>query len=182
MNADRHQSVTFERDYPAVTIPAGIAVILPAGTVAEVVQTLGGTVTIRTQEGLSRIDAAVAEELGINPAAERSVSIRRSEFSMDQVTEALRTVYDPEIPIDILELGLVYRCEEHVGDDGTRRIEIDLSMTSPGCGMGDVLCADVDRVVGQIPGVDTVETTLVWDPPWGYERLSDAARLQLGLL
>lgn len=101
---------------------------------------------------------------------------------MDQVTEALRTVYDPEIPIDILELGLVYRCEEHVGDDGTRRIEIDLSMTSPGCGMGDVLCADVDRVVGQIPGVDTVETTLVWDPPWGYERLSDTARLQLGLL
>lgn len=178
---DKHQSVTLDRDYPAVTIPAGVAVVLPAGTVAEVVQTLGGTVTIRTQEGLSRIDAEVAEGLGINPAAERSVLIRGTEFSMDQVTESLRTVYDPEIPIDIVELGLVYRCDE-VLDDGGRRIEIDLSMTSPGCGMGDVLCADVDRVVGALPGVDAVTTTLVWDPPWGFDRLSDAARLQLGLL
>ncbi|MBS1836208.1 MAG: DUF59 domain-containing protein [Actinobacteria bacterium] len=174
--------MTFTSDSPAVTIPAGVAIVIPAGTEAEVVQTLGGTVTIRTQDGLSRIDAGLAEELGINPAAERSVMLRRSQFSMDQVTEALRTVYDPEIPIDIMELGLVYRCEEHLADDGSRRVEVDLSMTSPGCGMGDVLCADVERVVGAIPGVDAVQATLVWDPPWGFDRLSDAARLQLGLL
>jgi metal-sulfur cluster biosynthetic enzyme len=98
------------------------------------------------------------------------------------VTDALRTVYDPEIPIDIVELGLVYRCDEVVGDDGTRTIDIDLSMTAPGCGMGDVLRADVERVVGQVPGVDRVVATVVWDPPWSYARLSDVARLQLGML
>lgn len=182
MSAEKHQRITFTTDAPAVTIPAGVAIVIAAGTEAEVVQTLGGTVTIRTQDGLSRIDAGLAEELGINPAAERSVLLRRSGFSMDQVTEALRSVYDPEIPIDIVELGLVYRCEEHLDADGRRRIEVDLSMTSPGCGMGDVLCADVERVIGQMPGVDEVTATLVWDPPWDFGRLSDAARLQLGLL
>jgi metal-sulfur cluster biosynthetic enzyme len=113
---------------------------------------------------------------------ERRVAISRTRFSMDQVLDALRTVSDPEIPIDVVELGLIYRCEEEVDGDGRRRIVVDMSMTSPGCGMSDILTADVERVVGRIPGVDEVDVTIVWDPPWGIDRLSDAARLQLGLL
>ncbi|MEZ5322260.1 MAG: iron-sulfur cluster assembly protein [Microthrixaceae bacterium] len=101
---------------------------------------------------------------------------------MDRVLAALGQVYDPEIPVDIVELGLVYRCEEHPTDDGTRRIEIDMSMTAPGCGMGDVLRVDAERAVLAVPGVDEVEVNVVWDPPWTMDRMSESARLQLGLL
>jgi metal-sulfur cluster biosynthetic enzyme len=100
---------------------------------------------------------------------------------MARVTEALQHVYDPEIPVDIVELGLVYRCEEHL-DEGRRRIEVDLSMTAPGCGMGDILRDEAERAVRAVAGVDDVRVELVWDPPWTTERMSEAARLQLGLL
>jgi metal-sulfur cluster biosynthetic enzyme len=101
---------------------------------------------------------------------------------MELVTQALQTVYDPEIPVSVVELGLIYRCEEHQRVDGTRLITIDMSMTAPGCGMGDVLRADAARVVQSVPGVDAVEVSLVWDPPWTVRRMSEAARLQLGML
>ncbi len=101
---------------------------------------------------------------------------------MSRVTDALQGIYDPEIPVSIIELGLVYRCEEIQRPDGTRRIEIDMSMTAPGCGMGDVLRADALRAVQVVPGVDEVDVTLVWDPLWTIQRMSEAARLQLGML
>ena len=101
---------------------------------------------------------------------------------MKYVYDALSSVYDPGIPVDIVELGLVYRCEETVGLLDTRRIEIDMSMTAPGCGMGDVLRDDAARAVMAVPGVDDVEVNIVWDPPWTIDRMSDAARLQLGML
>ncbi len=176
-------SHTLDRDCPAVTIPAGGATVLPAGTPLAVVQALGGAVTVRTTAGLFRIEPEAATALGLVPEGEdRSVAVRHGQYSMEQVLDVLHTVYDPEIPIDVLELGLVYRCEEHLDDDGRRRIEIDMSMTAPGCGMGDVLKGDVEQVVGTVPGVDEVLVTLVWDPPWSFDRLSDAARLRLGLL
>src|SRR5690606_26634987 len=103
-------------------------------------------------------------------------------FDMARVMDALQTVYDPEIPVSIVELGLVYRCDEVLRPDGTRLIDIDMSMTAPGCGMGDILRGDAARVVGAVPGVDDVEVTLVWDPPWSVGRMSEAARLQLGML
>jgi metal-sulfur cluster biosynthetic enzyme len=102
-------------------------------------------------------------------------------FSLDRVVDALHHVFDPEIPVSIVDLGLVYRCEEHV-ENGRRRIEIDMSMTAPGCGMGDILRRDAERVVSAVPGVDDVVVQLVWDPPWTLARMSEAARLELGLL
>jgi metal-sulfur cluster biosynthetic enzyme len=101
---------------------------------------------------------------------------------MDQVTAALHTVFDPEIPVSIVDLGLVYRCDEVIRPDGTRLIDIDLTMTAPGCGMGDVLRSDAERVVRSVPGVDAVDVHLVWDPPWGIDRMTDEVRLELGLL
>lgn len=174
--------VTLARGCSATAVPAGTPLTLPAGTGVTVVQTLGGSITVRTAQGdLLRVDAVDADALGMAVETGRRVAVAGSWFSMSQVTDALRTVYDPEIPIDIVELGLVYRCDEHL-DAGKRSIVIDLSMTAPGCGMGDVLRAEVERVVARLPGVDDVQATLVWDPPWSFERLSDAARLQLGLL
>lgn len=182
----RSVPVTLVRDCRAVTVPAGDDVVLNAGGQVEIVQRLGGSITVRTEIGaLLRIAGDDADALGLG------VQIRLgadptpdpdAPFSLDAVTDALRTVYDPEIPIDIVELGLVYRCEEVVDDSGRRRVEIDMSMTAPGCGMGDVLRADAEAAVLEVPGVDGVEVTLVWDPPWSMARMSEAARLQLGLL
>lgn len=103
-------------------------------------------------------------------------------FEIDQVVDALQQIFDPEIPVSIVELGLVYRCDEIIKADGSRRIEIDMTMTAPGCGMGDVLRADALRAVQAIPDVDDVDVQIVFDPPWNIGRMSEAARLQLGLM
>jgi probable FeS assembly SUF system protein SufT len=175
--------IALGRDCPATTVPHGESVALAAGGIVHLVQQRGDSITVRTELGtLLRIDAEDADALGLEPA-ERNVTIAtNSPFDMDQVTEALSTVYDPEIPVSIVDLGLVYRCEEFIDNDGARRVEIDMSMTAPGCGMGDILCADARRVVERLPSVDHVEVNLVFDPPWGLDRISDAARLELGLL
>ena len=91
-------------------------------------------------------------------------------------------MYDPEIPVSVVELGLIYRCDEELLADGSRLISIDMSMTAPGCGMGDVLRADAERAVRMVPGVDDVEVALVWDPPWSLSRMAEAVRLRPGLL
>lgn len=186
MTPEPHVKVTLAADCPATAIPSGTHITLEAGDTVEIVQTVGGAVTVRAIGGLARVEGAVAAGLGLVDLNEvdrgQNVLLKRSTFSMDQVTEALRTVYDPEIPIDVVELGLIYRCDEVTEPDGSRTISIDMSMTSPGCGMGDVLLDDVQRVVAEVPGVDNVTAELVWEPAWDFGRLSDAARLQLGLL
>ncbi len=173
--------VELSRDCPATTVPLGVNVVLNEGGLVEIVQRLGGSITVRTELGtLLRIDGADADALGLEPDAPEAAPA--GPFEMAHVIDALQGIYDPEIPVSIVELGLVYRCEEIGRSDGTRRIEIDMSMTAPGCGMGDVLRADALRAVQAVAGVDEVEVTLVWDPPWTIRRMSEAARLQLGLL
>jgi probable FeS assembly SUF system protein SufT len=176
------------RDCPATIVPFGVAVTLHAGEQVAVVQRLGASITVRTTEGsLVRVDGDEADALGLaeevdEPAGTSDAAPAGSTFDMDRVTAALHTVYDPEIPVSIVELGLVYRCEERRTAEGGRRIEIDMSMTAPGCGMGEILRADAARAVLAVPGVDDVEVTLVWDPPWTMHRMSEATRLELGLL
>jgi probable FeS assembly SUF system protein SufT len=176
--------ILLRRDCLATTVPAGQPVLLSEGGEVEIVQQLGGSITVRTELGsLLRIDGADADALGLLPPSdEEGADDDRGPFDLGRVLEALGHVYDPEIPVSIVELGLVYRCEEKPGPLGTRRIEIDMSMTAPGCGMGDVLRADAARAVSDVPGVDDVEVNLVWDPPWTMHRMSEAARLQLGFL
>jgi probable FeS assembly SUF system protein SufT len=157
-------------------------VTLDEGSHVEVVQRLGASITVRTGMGsLLRIDGADADALGLEPVT-AAMAATTTAFQIGHVIDALQTVFDPEIPVSIVELGLVYRCEEIVQKDGTRRVEIDMSMTAPGCGMGDVLRTDALRAVRAVPGVDDVDVTLVWDPPWNMGRMSEAARLQLGML
>jgi len=188
--ARRWSPTVLQRDCWATTVPAGQVVLLGEGGEVEVVQQLGGSITVRTELGaLLRIDATNLDALGLELSeGPTDGSIGDGDhhpdapFHLDHVIDALKQVYDPEIPIDIVELGLVYRCEELPDVFDTRRIEIDLSMTAPGCGMGDVLRGDAASAALAVPGVDDVEVTLVWDPPWTVQRMSEAARLQLGLL
>ncbi|MGH8989707.1 MAG: iron-sulfur cluster assembly protein [Acidimicrobiales bacterium] len=157
-----------------------------------VVQSLGGSFTVQSRGSLARVASADADALGlVDPAggARGGTSDRTTaregaghgQFSMEAVTRALQTVYDPEIPINVVDLGLVYACEAYPLRDGTYRVEIEMSMTAPGCGMGDVLKEDARTRVAALPGVGGVEVELVWDPPWDGSRLSEAARLELGM-
>jgi probable FeS assembly SUF system protein SufT len=171
------------RDCVATTIPAGDPTMLHAGDAVQIMQTLGGNITVRASTGaLLRVGGADADALGVD-GAPPIVALQDAEpFAMSQVVEALQGVYDPEIPVSVVELGLIYRCEEQRLPDGGRRITIDMSMTAPGCGMGDILKVDAANAVRKVPGVDDVQVTLVWDPPWCIDRMSEAARLQLGML
>lgn len=187
MSTQTWEPIELTRDCDAITVPHGERVALTAGGEVEIVQRLGGSITVRTQLGtLLRIDGDDADVLGLEPGVtESAVRIAGDEtgsYSVDEVQRALRGVYDPEIPVNIVDLGLVYRCEERVLDDGRRRIEIDMTMTAPGCGMGDVIQADAARAVQAVPGVDEVDVRLVWDPPWTMARMPEATRLELGLL
>ena len=179
-----------ERACAATTVPFGEQVTLDAGGEVRIMQRLGGSITVRTEFALLlRIDGNDADALGLTPLADDTpADASQSEpdatigFDMERVIDALRTVYDPEIPVSIIDLGLVYRTEEAIQGDGRRRIEIDMTMTAPGCGMGDVLCQDARRAVAAVPGVDDVEVTLVYEPRWTVHHMSEATRLELGLL
>ena len=180
--ADRDGSVVLARDCEATRIPSGSSVVLPAGTRVTIAQRLGGHFTVSTEDGtLLRIADKDADALGENaPAAAAPAPMVEGEFEEERVWEQLRTVFDPEIPVNLVDLGLIYRCQAVPLAEGGHRVEIAMSMTAPGCGMGDVLKEDVRRKVQTVPGVREVQVEVVWDPPWDASRMSDAARLQLG--
>jgi probable FeS assembly SUF system protein SufT len=171
--------IVLARDCQATQIPSGSKVTLPAGTRVTITQSLGGQFTVTTGEGgLFRIGSEDADALGERATAAAPATF--GPFEQERVWEQLRTVFDPEIPVNLVDLGLIYRCEAVPLPDGGHRVEIDMSMTAPGCGMGDVLKEDVRRKVQGVPGVREVQVEVVWDPPWDASRMSDAAKLQLG--
>ena len=175
-------SIVLARDCDATRIPSGASVVLPAGTPVTIAQTLGGHFTVTTEDGaLLRIADKDADALGERaPAAAAPAPMIEGPFEEERVWEQLRTVFDPEIPVNLVDLGLIYRCQAIPLLEGGHRVEIAMSMTAPGCGMGDVLKEDVRRKVQSVPGVREVQVEVVWDPPWDASRMSDAARLQLG--
>ena len=174
--------VELVRDCDVTLIPSGHTTTLKAGEKIVVTQALGGTVTIQTAAGqLARISPKDAQALGLAEDAAGAQPSPWGPFEYEQVIEQLKTVFDPEIPVNIVDLGLIYRCDAHVQPDGSYRVDIKMSMTAPGCGMGDVLQHDVRSRVQTVPGVSEVDVEVVWDPAWDQSRLSDAARLELGL-
>ncbi|WP_141593165.1 putative Fe-S cluster assembly protein SufT [Myxococcus sp. AB056] len=177
----RGMMAVLERDVSATIIPSGDRVVLPEGAELQVTQTLGGNITVQDPYGqLFRIDEKDGGALGEEYAPKERPAGDPSEFNEEQVWEQLRTVYDPEIPVNIVELGLVYACKAEPLPEGGQRVDIQMTLTAPGCGMGPVLVEDVRTKVGSVPGVAETRVELVWDPPWGQERMSDVARLQLG--
>lgn len=172
--------ITTTRDVLATQIPSGIPHPVPAGTHVRLTQALGGSYTVMTDQGyMLRFDAKDADALGIS-AQEAQAQAAPGEFSDKLVWDHLRTVYDPEIPVNVVDLGLIYDCQITGGDDG-RQVDIKMTMTAPGCGMADVLRADIQRQLSQLPTVKGVNVEVVFDPPWHPGRMSEGARLQLGL-
>jgi probable FeS assembly SUF system protein SufT len=173
-------------DCAVTLIPSGMSAILHAGDQVMVTQALGGSITVQTPTGhLARIEARDLRRMGLEgllgePEEEKGAD-PLAEFSMDAVTEQLRTVFDPEIPINVVDLGLIYRCEAIPVEGGGNRISIDMTMTAPGCGMGDILAEDVKAKLLRQPGVAGVEVNIVFDPPWGMEKMSETAKIELGL-
>jgi probable FeS assembly SUF system protein SufT len=141
-------------------------------------QSLGGSYTVMTDQGyMGRIDAKDADALGLT---EENAPDAAGEFSENLVWDQLRTIYDPEIPVNVVDLGLIYDCKFVPVAEGNQ-IEIKMTMTAPGCGMADVLKSDVERRLTGLPSVTGVHVEVVFDPPWNPTRMSEAARLQLGL-
>jgi probable FeS assembly SUF system protein SufT len=183
---DNSEQVTLSRDVDAALVPVGDRVKLQAGQQATITQALGGSYTVVVGGNMFRIDAKDADALGEIPvaqAAKAGSDVPGTHEEVDlAVWEQLRTCYDPEIPVSIVELGLVYECNvlPAAGEEGWR-VQIRMTLTAPGCGMGDYLARDVEQKLLEIPEVKQVEVELVWDPPWTRDLMSEAARLQLGM-
>jgi len=176
------QDVTLARDCSAIVIPHGYRTNLPAGTKVRVVQHLGGSVTVTAEfGGLFRVDPENFDALGLEAPPPEDAVVAAAKPLEERVWEVLRTCYDPEIPVDIVELGLIYDCRvEPAETPGQSRVTIKMTLTAPGCGMGDVLAEDVRSKVGKLADVERAEVEMVFDPPWNQSMMSEAARLQLG--
>lgn len=177
--------ITLNRDCESIEIPSGTKGVLPSGTEVRVMQFLGSSWTVTSAHGMFRIDVKDADALGLTPPAAaapaQGVSTgQEGAFSEKMVWDQLRTVFDPEIPVNIADLGLIYSCVAAPLDQGGHRIEIKMSMTAPGCGMGNVLKADVENKLAHLPDVKEVHVEIVFDPPWNPSLMSEAAKLQLG--
>jgi len=179
---DPHAPIEIKRDCEATRIPSGEVLKLIKGEFVVVTQALGGSYTVRTDSGhLVRIAVRDVDALGLKSTAGQAAPEDAGPFHLDKVIEKLKTVFDPEIPVNVVDLGLIYVCEAHPLADGGQRIEIKMSMTAPGCGMGDVLKKDAQDKIQGVAGVTEVEIEIVWEPPWDQSRMSEAARLQLGM-
>ena len=168
--------VPLKRTVEARLVPTGTPTTIPEGTFVTLTQALGGTYTVVHEGSMARIDGEDADALGYEPEVISFDEPEDGKPLESQVWEALRSVHDPEIPVNVVDLGLIYGCRI----DGAR-VSIDMMLTAPGCGMGPVLVQDIERRVGRVPFVDEVSVELVFDPPWSRDRMSDEAQLELGL-
>ncbi|HTQ79449.1 MAG TPA: iron-sulfur cluster assembly protein [Thermoanaerobaculia bacterium] len=196
-----HEQTTVRRDLKAIAIPQGTPVLLSAGTVVRITQALGGSYTVMTERSqLVRIAAEDADAIGKEAAAPlpgiggidgigdtggiggTGGTGEAAGPLEEQVWTQLKTCFDPEIPVNIVDLGLVYSCGVSPLPEGGNRVDIKMTLTAPGCGMGPVLAQDVKTKVESIPGVERAEVEVVWDPQWNANMMTEAARLQLGFL
>jgi len=178
-----NEQIVLSRDVDATQIPSGIPHRLTAGTQVRLMQALGGSYTVMTDIGyMVRVDASDADALGLAPslASSAAASDTPQEFSEKLVWDKLKTVYDPEIPVNVVDLGLIYDCQIAPVAEGNK-IDIKMTMTAPGCGMADVLKSDIQRKISDLPTVKELNVEVVFEPPWHPGKMSEAARLQLGL-
>jgi probable FeS assembly SUF system protein SufT len=181
-----NEIITLKRDCPVIAIPSGTPETLLGGSTVRIMQSLGTSYTVVSGCGaMYRVDAADVDALGMEaPASHRQGPVAAGSapaaFSEKMVEDQLRTVFDPEIPVNIVDLGLVYACDITPLDAGQHKIDVKMSMTAPGCGMGNVLKADVEAKLSRLPSVKAVHVEVVLDPPWSPARMSEAAKLQLG--
>jgi probable FeS assembly SUF system protein SufT len=183
MRASQNEPVTFSRDCDAVLIPSGDTGVIPKGAEGTLTQALGGSFTVYIQGNLFRIAGSDADAIGQPVQEPPQLPPNASDRDVEAlVWEQLATCYDPEIPIDIVELGLIYECTLLPLGMGERQVNVKMTLTAPGCGMGDVLADDVRSKVLLVPTVVQANVEIVFDPPWSSDMMSEAARLQTGML
>jgi probable FeS assembly SUF system protein SufT len=179
------EEVVVSRTCEAVMIPSGERVIVPEGAHATIAQSLGGSYTLITERGLMvRVSGKEVEAIGKTPQETVQAAGEVTQEVLEQmVWDQLKTCYDPEIPVNIVDLGLVYLCELSPGQDGTGAdVKIKMTLTAPGCGMGPVLAGDVKLKVESLPGIRKADVEVVFDPTWDRSMMSEAAKLQLGMM
>ncbi|MCB9668073.1 MAG: putative Fe-S cluster assembly protein SufT [Alphaproteobacteria bacterium] len=176
------EPVTFERDTEVVLIPDGYTITALAGTRGHITQVLGRHWTVQLDTGrLVRVSADDAEAIGKDTDAPEAEEVEDVEVDAELVWERLRGCFDPEIPVNIVDLGLIYRLNVTDTEAGGKWVQVEMTLTAPGCGMGQVLADDVDATIRRIPGVEKVEVDLVFDPPWSPDLMTEEARLELGM-
>lgn len=175
-----NSEITLSRECDAVQIPSGHPIVLPAGMSVVITQSLGGTFTVATPGGLARIDLKDADALGLDP--EKGLEKIKVTGDLDEaVWNQLKTVFDPEIPVNVVDLGLIYDCTLNSAEGKTSAL-VKMTLTAPGCGMGPTIAADARAKILALDGIDEADVELVWDPPWNQSMISEAGKMKLGIL
>ena len=178
-----HHEVILSRDCEAILIPHGSITTLPKGTPVTITQSLGGSYTVATEGYLVRITGENADALGF----EKEEAVKRApgetvEVDEKEIWDQLKTCYDPEIPVNIVDLGLVYDCTVTRQEGAGASVTVQMTLTAPGCGMGPTIAAEARSRILSVEGVDSAEVNLVWDPPWNQSMISEAGKMKLGLI
>lgn len=182
--SNSQEEVLLTRDVIATLIPHGEEFTLGSGEKVTITHRLGGNFTVMTLQGMYRIAAKDADALGeaASDSQKKPVDSNAKPAEVDEIRENLKSVFDPEIPVNVVDLGLIYRIEiEEIKEKG-RVVFVDLTLTAPGCGMGPVIADDVKGKVLELPGVDEAEVEIVWDPPWTQDLISEEGKMELGLI
>ncbi len=174
-------SVELTRACEAVQIPSGTPVTLPAGTSVDITQTLGGTYTIHAQGGLFRVNAGDADALGIKPTATEAAIRPEGPADEKVIWDTLKTCYDPEIPVNIVDLGLVYDMHLEPLPGGKSLVSVKMTLTAPGCGMGATIAGDAQQKLLYLHGIEEAVVEIVWDPPWHQSMITEQGRKILGI-
>lgn len=181
--AHSHEPFVIQREVDAVMVPSGHAIKLQPGLAGFISQALGGSFTLYIEGNLYRLAGSEADAIGKEPLIVPELPPDSTDEDVKQIAwKQMATCYDPEIPINIVDLGLIYECAVTTNADRSREVEVKMTLTAPGCGMGDVLVADVKDKLEQIPTVREARVELVFDPPWSREMMSPAAQLQTGMM
>ena len=175
---------TLSRDVDAVQIPSGDKIVLNAGSRVVITQTLGGSYTVMTDTGLARIDGKNGDALGevIADTTVKAGTATNGAPDAEIIWEQLKKVYDPEIPVNIVDLGLVYSMDVEKKDDGAYKVNVAMTLTAPGCGMGPAIAEDAKGKILLVPGVSDADVRITWDPPWNQQMISEEGKMKLGLI
>ena len=178
-----HEERELTRDVQATLIPHGDTYTLDKGAKVTITHRLGGNFTVMTLNGMYRISAADADSLGEDDSqAPEDDSDDAEPADEDSIRDALRSVFDPEIPVNVVDLGLIYKINIDEEDEGKRVANIDMTLTAPGCGMGPVIAEDCKGKVIKLSGIDEANVEIVWDPPWTQDLISETGKMELGLI
>lgn len=174
--------LTILRDCEAIQIPSGQIITIPEGTPVVITQSLGGSYTVALNQGLARISDKDIDALGLKVEANDSTDSPSEMATVEMVWGKLKTCFDPEIPVNIVDLGLVYDCQLVPTETGGLKVEVKMTLTAPGCGMGPAIASDAQSKILALNGVDEAIVELVWDPPWNQNMISEAGKMQLGMI